>query len=170
MAGRKQPPRYATCHQEKAYYSKGLCETCYRRQNANISCYMKAYLREWRKKNKAKVDGYTAKRMADPVKRARVRERQYASRVRSKYGLTDDAVRAMRDAQGDKCAICSQKMDKLFIDHCHVSGKVRSLLCHGCNSGLGMFRDSIPSLLRAANYILEHQSAAKQDTIDRLAK
>jgi len=28
------------------------------------------------------------------------------------------------------------------VDHCHLTGKVRSLLCSGCNASLGMVKDS----------------------------
>lgn len=39
------------------------------------------------------------------------------------------------------------------IDHNHVTGKVRGLLCYNCNRGLGMFRDDVMSLREAANYV-----------------
>lgn len=57
--------------------------------------------------------------------------------------------------QNHQCAICRIKQsDQHFdIDHCHITGKVRGLLCRSCNMGLGYFKDS-PSLLnQAADYL-----------------
>lgn len=47
-----------------------------------------------------------------------------------------------------RCGICGAT-DSLKIDHSHSSGDVRGVLCHGCNIGLGNFRDD-PDLLRKA--------------------
>jgi len=58
---------------------------------------------------------------------------------------------AMVKKQKNRCAICGKKEAKraISIDHNHKTKKVRGLLCHQCNIGLGMFRDS-PSLLKKA--------------------
>jgi len=67
----------------------------------------------------------------------------------------------MYDTQEGKCAICGgdgftmaehHKL-KLVVDHCHATGKVRGLLCHNCNRGLGLFKDSKESLSAALNYL-----------------
>lgn len=47
------------------------------------------------------------------------------------------------------CAICKNKLTKENLDHCHVTGLVRAVLCSNCNNGLGHFKDS-PYLLREA--------------------
>jgi hypothetical protein len=52
------------------------------------------------------------------------------------------------DLQDGRCAICKEKTD-LKLDHGHESRILRGLLCHGCNVGLGHFRDN-PALLEAA--------------------
>lgn len=41
----------------------------------------------------------------------------------------------------------------LVIDHCHVTGKVRGLLCNGCNTALGAFQDDPKVLRRAISYL-----------------
>jgi len=58
-----------------------------------------------------------------------------------------DAERARR--YGHACAICRKATRDLCIDHCHVTGRVRGLLCRNCNSALGFCADD-PRLLRAA--------------------
>lgn len=60
--------------------------------------------------------------------------------------------------QNHACAICGRIMkDKLFIDHCHKTGKIRGLLCPTCNAGLGFFRDD-PNLLKNAVMYLSNKS------------
>lgn len=71
------------------------------------------------------------------------------------YGLTAEQYKGMYDAQGGKCAICKKKSNKLFVDHNHKSGKVRALLCHRCNTGIGYFSDNPETLRRAANYVID---------------
>ncbi|MGH2785637.1 MAG: endonuclease domain-containing protein [Actinomycetota bacterium] len=39
------------------------------------------------------------------------------------------------------------------MDHNHETGKVRGILCFGCNGGLGQFLDNIESLRRAIEYV-----------------
>ena len=71
---------------------------------------------------------------------------------------------AMLARQGGACAICHRKSRQvLCVDHCHVSAKVRGLLCGKCNSGLGFF-DENPSLMRTATAYLE-----SQDVRDRMS-
>jgi hypothetical protein len=43
---------------------------------------------------------------------------------------------------------------RLSVDHCHVTNKVRWLLCSKCNVGLGQFDDD-PELLREAANCLD---------------
>ncbi len=65
------------------------------------------------------------------------------------YGI--DYTRLL-ELQNGVCAICKAS-DNLQVDHCHVTQKVRGLLCGNCNTGLGMFKDSKTSLVRAIEYL-----------------
>jgi len=81
--------------------------------------------------------------------------------LRTTYGITMDQKIQMRDAQGNKCAICAIEFltDKdAYVDHCHESKKVRGLLCHCCNTGLGMFKDSMSALERAMDYLKKNST------------
>lgn len=78
------------------------------------------------------------------------------------YGLTEHEYVAMHEGQGGVCAICSRPETKkhrdgstlrLSIDHDHVTGEVRGLLCQKCNVGLGSFEDNQASLLLAVEYL-----------------
>lgn len=76
-----------------------------------------------------------------------------------KFGLTAEEHSALLASQNGCCAICKRPENgkKLAIDHCHKSGKVRSLLCQQCNVGLGAFGDDPRILVNAAKYILSHR-------------
>lgn len=52
--------------------------------------------------------------------------------------MPTEQYEAMLAAQGGGCAICGAgpKTRRLHIDHDHMSGKVRGLLCHRCNRAL----------------------------------
>lgn len=66
----------------------------------------------------------------------------------------------MLQEQDSACAICGLSPDEaLVVDHCHVTGKVRSLCCKNCNTGLGMLRDNAAAMRRAAEYMEAHQPA-----------
>ncbi len=52
-----------------------------------------------------------------------------------------------------KCSICGTTDKKLKLDHCHKTGKMRGLLCHFCNVGIGLFKDDIAILKNAIIYL-----------------
>ena len=73
-----------------------------------------------------------------------------------KYGLNWAAFNELMAQQDNCCAICKKPLDeysKTRVDHCHTTGKVRGILCHGCNVGLGYFYDNVSSLRAAADYL-----------------
>lgn len=112
------------------------CKKCYRIRH-----------KEWREKN--------TERIRESWRNASRKHHTYEIR-RDKtlkgYNLTQEEYVAMEEAQDGRCAIC-QKKAKLVIDHCHVSGVVRGLLCNKCNTSLGAFGDNIKGLQRALNYL-----------------
>lgn len=115
-----------------------------RRRYAARREYELARARAWQVANRDRTRGYD-------------RKRYYANLARqmrtSRYGLTPDDYFALVEKQRGVCAICKQTCEatgkRLAIDHDHVTGNVRGLLCFHCNSGLGKFREN-PALLQAA--------------------
>jgi hypothetical protein len=76
------------------------------------------------------------------------------------YGITIAQRDAILSSQGGVCAICKSSepsnVKGWHVDHCHATGKLRAILCHHCNCGIGHAKDS-PEILRAmASYIEEH--------------
>lgn len=72
--------------------------------------------------------------------------------VRRRYGLSKEVYDAMLAACGGRCGACA-KVKKLSVDHCHVTGKVRGLLCIRCNAALAAFGDCSAGLRRAYEYL-----------------
>jgi hypothetical protein len=84
------------------------------------------------------------------------------SYYKRQYGITDSDLAKMKAEQDNKCYLCGSEgfligknnhSEKLAVDHCHSTGKVRRLLCHNCNRALGLFQDNPEVLRKAVNYL-----------------
>ena len=88
------------------------------------------------------------------------KERHVHNALLRKYGVTLDQYNLLRAQQDFRCAVCNDHEadvgKKMFVDHDHVTGKIRKLLCTKCNVGIGMLRDSPDIMERAAKYIRDH--------------
>ena len=76
----------------------------------------------------------------------------------NKFGIDADEYNRLLVLQGNGCAICGNKCKtnkRLAVDHCHATGKVRGLLCAGCNTALGQFNDDTDMLNKAIEYLLD---------------
>lgn len=73
------------------------------------------------------------------------------------YGLTRETWTAMFEAQGRRCGCCEAEApggrNRWHTDHCHATGKVRGILCYGCNIMLGGARDQERVLSAGAAYL-----------------
>ena len=99
-------------------------------------------------KNRYSSDGFAA--YCKTCMSVRNRERH----IKTQYGLSRDDLQAMIAAQLGMCAICFRALPPTpHVDHDHVTGKVRAVLCFNCNGGLGQFRDEPSVLRRAAAYL-----------------
>jgi hypothetical protein len=77
--------------------------------------------------------------------------------LESKYGIGKEQYDQMYHAQDGCCAICGTHRSgvrySLAVDHCHVTGSVRGLLCTRCNLALGGLSDDSAVLARAEEYL-----------------
>jgi len=73
----------------------------------------------------------------------------------SKSGLpiTMTEYTQMLEEQNNKCGICDCDMTTPYIDHNHATGVIRMLLCHHCNSLLGMAKENIQTLQKSIEYL-----------------
>ena len=66
------------------------------------------------------------------------------ARTLRKFNLTEDLWNAILESQGEACpcgVIAPGGRGTWHIDHDHTTGRVRGLLCHHCNTGLGKLGD-----------------------------
>jgi hypothetical protein len=94
-----------------------------------------------------------------PVSSTACTDCSYAYNLRLKYGITIDDYNAMLTKQKGGCQICGcepRPGSRLQVDHDHVDGKVRGLLCNRCNTICGWAEDDAGLLEEAAGYVRGH--------------
>jgi hypothetical protein len=97
--------------------------------------------------------------------RERLRRRRYVMTWRlKKRGLTHETRRQLLESLDYRCQICGKQKprSKLAIDHDHQTGLVRGVLCLNCNSGIGMFGDTLESVRKAVEYLENHYNQVQQ--------
>lgn len=137
MAAKRANLPPATCHPHKKVRARGLCDACYRRQ--------------WRAENAEH------ERFGQQVEQRAAYHRRPLGKTFEvtipRYGLTlGDYAQLLIDQSG-LCTCYSAQLLKPQIDHCHTTGRVRSLLCPNCNSTLGYAKEDISRLQALIKYI-----------------
>jgi hypothetical protein len=84
-----------------------------------------------------------------------------------RYNMTAKDYQLLFEQQEGCCKICKEPpvAKPLYVDHDHACcpgdtscGKcVRGLICFGCNSGLGMFKDNLKTLQSALDYLKDYK-------------
>ena len=72
-----------------------------------------------------------------------------------RYKVDSVQVEWIKLRQGGVCAIC-QTNEPVHVDHDHVTGLVRGILCFNCNRGLGKLGDDPDLLRKALAYLHAH--------------
>lgn len=111
--------------------------------------YQRKYRNRYPEKVKAIAKAYQAKR----------KERQYWRKafLKREYNLSVEEYDRLFKAQDGRCAICGVTREaltrNLAVDHDHITGKIRGLLCNICNRGIGYLRDDVLVLTKAIQYL-----------------
>lgn len=107
-------------------------------------CLIEKTIKEFNK-NKRYVDGFNGTcRLCDrKVKAKRI------------FGLSPEFVTSLSNV----CEICGST-NVLCIDHDHITGRVRGMLCKKHNVCLGLFEDNIFHLQKTIEYLKKHQKSA----------
>lgn len=111
-------------------------------------------------------------KLAQQRKRYRIKYRKKINEYNRKYSIgyrrlqSDTAITIKEydelfNKQKGKCRICGRHQSvlnkRLGVDHNHITGKIRGLLCNNCNLILGHANDNVIILIEAIKYL--------QDTI-----
>lgn len=84
-------------------------------------------------------------------------------RLQATYGISETEYERLLHLQHGRCAICQRPYSDahpLIVDHQHLTGVVRGLLCSECNTGIGLLDDSPVLLAHALVYLHERGSYA----------
>lgn len=139
------------------------------------------YSKRWKKENQKKAKEYEKQYYKDNLKKSKeygkqwrnnnpekVKEsgRQWARdnpekvkeiRLKCNYGLSLEEYFEIIEQQKGCCAICERHQSelkiRLCVDHNHLTGKVRGLLCDNCNRMLGAGMDDPNILIKGAEYL-----------------
>lgn len=103
---------------------------------------------------KAKARAYFKHRYAnDAAFRESQKDRQYYE----KYGIRARDAWKMLEAQDFQCGLCHEDLfEPENVDHDHITGKVRSILCNRCNVMIGLAHEDVRILTRAIDYLVSH--------------
>lgn len=102
-----------------------------------------------------KFGKYASERPPARCKKCRSKA-NHAKDIKARFNITPEAYQMLLDHQGGLCAICRRpsKVRRLAVDHDHVTGKVRGLLCRHCNYELlGWAKDDPAVFKRAIEYL-----------------
>jgi hypothetical protein len=107
----------------------------------------KMYQAEYHRRNAVKLNTY--------VKRWRASIRGVGYKLKNRYGISTDEYDALWIEQLGLCAICGDKLPGYQgqVDHCHLTGRVRGILCGPCNRGIGCLQDNPEIVDRASSYL-----------------
>ncbi len=123
----------------------------YREENREL---YNARMREYNAKNRDEINAKRREKWHSDLK---YRSRQFYTGIKANYGVTQEQYVDLYISHGGRCSVCglseNQIVRGLVLDHCHVTGLVRGLLCKDCNTGLGHFRDDIQLLHKAIEYL-----------------
>lgn len=137
------------------------CTLC--KQEKDISCFHKNTTRksglqsrckdcqkitgkEWFKNNPEKIKEYDKRRYP----------KHEGWRRQRRYGISPEEFEKKFESQGRKCAICKSVdpgWKNWCLDHNHVTGENRGILCNGCNAAVGFSRESEIILLSIIDYL-----------------
>ena len=142
--------RMATCHPEMRHKAMGLCDRCYYRD---------------RYKNNPEV---RAKARARTVAWSRTHPREwyekwgrvsyYFNMIERRYGVSRKQYEDIVRQQNGVCAMCGRTSKRrLAIDHDHVGGGLRGLLCLECNTKLGVLEDE-QFVSKAVKYLSDRRA------------
>ena len=85
------------------------------------------------------------------------------------YGMSLEEFTFLLNSQQGRCKLCYREVtldglspSRAVVDHCHVNGHVRGILCNECNRALGYFHDNIQAIENAVDYLRNSNALPKK--------
>jgi hypothetical protein len=131
------------------------------------AAYNRAHVKAWRAANpetlaeqrKRECEYQKGRRRANPAK---YKLRDWKFDLKRKYGLTPEQYDTILAKQDGKCAICKkapQQKHRMHVDHDHLTGRNRELLCSPCNTALHRMERDLSWADAARAYLVKHAAA-----------
>lgn len=152
---------------------RGDCKSCFKaraqaRYQADRATAI-ARVKRWQQANPERLNAYRRRRRLEPS----VKRRERAGHLKRKYGISLEMYESMLGNQGGGCAICRREPVSdisLHVDHDHLTGEIRGLLCFTCNNALGDFEDDAALLRSAIRYVEQTLADELDDLVRRRAR
>jgi len=145
---------YNIAHQDEVKAKKKIYRAAHREE---VAAYDKTYRIAHKEEIRAKKKAYYITHREEERAYRRVNRKKIRARwIEREHGLSRMALDALLEKQGDVCAICGTAEwgpQGPMVDHDHITGQIRGILCHHCNAMLGFAKDRRDILSRAAEYI-----------------
>ncbi len=150
-----QPPENFSKDRKRPDGLTPHCKSCLKLFRDENKEQRNATIKKWRENNPGKLQKYrkdSAQKNCERMKQWRVK-----NRLVKLYNITNEDWAKMFEDQGGKCKICFTHAKDLkrglCVDHDHMIGNVRGLLCHVCNKAIGLFKDDVSLMQRAISYV-----------------
>jgi len=130
-----------------------------------IIAYQNAHRLQHNANNKAYRDAH----------RDEIHRKSRISWLKTNYGITPEIYEALLLEQGDGCAVCGSskwrgKNNRPIIDHDHRTGRIRGIVCHGCNIALGYVHDNPQLAIALAIYLQDFSKKHLDHATDPVGK
>lgn len=136
-------------------YKRYTCKNCWNLRQQTYQKLNPNWLEDRKKRQKEYRDNL------DPKVKLEREKRRYELYIERVYKISIEDYNKMLVLQNNSCAICKRPKPTgkggFHVDHCHSTGKVRSLLCSKCNLLLGMAEENSEVLLNASIYLEKHK-------------
>lgn len=156
------------CKKEKKIHAKGMCIACYsrwaykeggyierirkyRRESKEYGEKINKYRKEYYSKNKEKLKNKARNWQKNNYEKCSLRARE--SLLKKHYGIDLSEYNEIYNKQNGKCKICGKWCSKLYIDHDHIYGNIRDLLCRRCNLVIGQVHEDVNIIFSMKLYL-----------------
>jgi hypothetical protein len=150
-------PCFADRHKEKRAERNAACRRNYQANREQRLANMKRWQENNREASRA------IKRDSQNKPDVKARKRSYA--LNRSYGLESEAAYAQLSAEQDHlCGVCQKPSTDgrpLSVDHDHMNGKIRGLLCRNCNVAAGLIKDDPDLAYRLAEWLRKSRPIAE---------